>query len=88
MENNGSRRCKFRNKKGEIWMDRHTLRKDDGEIPKAALPCNPHGITKRGRQKNSWRISVITEAGRSWKELRFLAADGQKRKELVDMLRF
>jgi hypothetical protein len=26
-------------------------------------------------QKNSWRRSVIKEAGRSWNKLRFLAAD-------------
>jgi len=31
-----------------------------------------------GRLKNSWRRSVIKEAGRSWDELRFLAADRQK----------
>jgi hypothetical protein len=29
---------------------------------------------------------VIKEAGRSWNELRFLAADKQKRKELVENL--
>jgi hypothetical protein len=34
------------------------------------------GILKEaGRPKNSWRISVVKEAGRSWHELRFLAAD-------------
>jgi len=47
----------------------------DGEIPKAALLWNPKGNRKRGRPKNSWRRSVIKEAGRSWNELRFLAAD-------------
>jgi hypothetical protein len=67
------------------WIG-HTLRKDDGEIPKAALPWNPQGNRKRGRPRNSWRSSVIKEAGRSWNELRFLAADRQKWKELVDNL--
>ena len=33
----------------------HTLRKEDGEIPKAALLWNPQGSRKRGRPKNSWR---------------------------------
>jgi hypothetical protein len=55
------------------WIG-HTLRKEDGEIPKAALFWNPQGNRKRGRPRNSWRRSVIKEAGRSWKELRFLAA--------------
>jgi ribosomal 50S subunit-associated protein YjgA (DUF615 family) len=67
------------------WIG-HTLREDDGEIPKAALLWNPQGNGKRGRPRNSWRRSVIKEAGRSWKELWFLAADRQKWKELVDNL--
>jgi len=62
-----------------------TLRKEDGEIPKAALLWNPKGSRKR-RPKNSWRRSVIKEVGRSWNELRFLAADRQKCRELIDNL--
>ena len=62
------RKRKFR------WIG-HTLRKDDGEVPKAALLWNPQGYRKRGRPKNSWRRSVIKEAGRSRNELSFLAAD-------------
>ena len=73
------RKRKFR------WIG-HTLRKGDREIPKAALHWNPQGNRKRGRPKNSWRISVIKEAGRSWNELRFLAADRQKWKRLIDNL--
>jgi hypothetical protein len=56
------------------WIG-HTLRKEDGEIPKAVLIWNPQGSRKRGRRKNSWRRAVIKEAGRSWNEVRFLAAD-------------
>jgi len=41
---------------------------------------------KRGRPRNSWRRSVIKEMGRSWNELRFLAADRQKWKGLIDNL--
>ena len=52
------------------WIG-HTLRKEDAEIPKAALLWNPQGNRKRGRPRNSWRRSVIKEAGRSWNELRF-----------------
>ena len=62
------------------------LRKEDGEISKVALLWNPQGSRKRGRPKNSWRRSVIKEAGRSWNELSFLAADRQKWKELIDNL--
>ena len=67
------------------WIG-HTLRKEDGEIPKAALLWNPQGNRKRSRPRNSWRRSVIKEAGRSWNELRFLAADRQKWKGLIDNL--
>jgi len=41
---------------------------------------------KRRRLKNSWRRLVIKEAGRSWNELKFLAADRQKWKGLIDNL--
>jgi hypothetical protein len=37
--------------------------------------------------KNNWRRLVIKQAVRSWNELRFLAANRQKWKELVDNLR-
>jgi len=67
------------------WIG-HTLRKEDGEIPKAALLWNPQGNRKRGRPRNSWKRSVIKEACRSWNELRFLAADRQKWKGLIDKL--
>jgi hypothetical protein len=67
------------------WIG-HTLRKEDGEIPKATLLWNPHGSRKRARPKNSWRRLVIKEVGRSWNELRLLAADRQKWTELVDNL--
>ena len=62
------RKRKFR------WIG-HTLKIEDGEVSKAALLWNPEGSRKRWRPKNSWRRSVIKEAGRSWNELRFLAAD-------------
>ena len=73
------RKRKFR------WIG-HTLRREDGEIPKAALLWNPQGNKKRGRPINSWRRSVIKETGRSWNELSFLATDRQKWKGLIDNL--
>jgi hypothetical protein len=56
------------------------------ELPKAVLLWNPQGNRKRGRPRNSWRRSVIKEAGRMWNELSFLAADRQKWKGLIDNL--
>jgi hypothetical protein len=53
----------------------HTLREGDSEIPKAALLWNSQGNRETGRPKTSWRRSVIKEAGSSWSELWFLAAD-------------
>jgi hypothetical protein len=73
------RKRKFR------WIG-HTLRKEEVEIPKAVLLWNPQGSRKRGRPKNRRRRSVIKEAGRRWNELRFLTADRQKWKELIDNL--
>jgi len=73
------RKRKFR------WIG-HTLRKEDGEIPKTALLWNPQGNRKRGRPRKSWRRSVIKEASRSWNGLWFLTADRQKWKGLVDNL--
>ena len=40
------------------WIG-HTLRREDREIPKAALLWNPQGNRKRGRPRNRWRRSVI-----------------------------
>ena len=71
------RKRKFR------WIG-HTLRKENGEVPKAALLWNAQGSRKRGRPKTRWRRSVTKEVGRSWNELRFLAADRHKWKELID----
>jgi hypothetical protein len=67
------------------WIG-HTLRKEDGEISKAALLWNPQGNRKRERPRNSWRRLVNKEVGRSWNELGFLAADRRKWKGLIDNL--
>jgi hypothetical protein len=56
-------------------MDLSYTKKRRWEIPKAALLWNPQESRKRGRPKNSWRRSVIKEAGRICNKLRFLAAD-------------
>ena len=61
MESNRTGRYKLRNKKKKFSCVGHTLRKEDGEVPKAALLWNPQANRKRGRPKNSWRKSVIKE---------------------------
>ena len=63
----------------------HTKKRGWGNT-KTALLWNPQGSRKRGRPKNGWRRSVIKEVGRSWNEVRFLADDRQKWKELIDNL--
>jgi ribosomal 50S subunit-associated protein YjgA (DUF615 family) len=86
MESNRTSRLNLEIRKRTFRWIGHTLRKEDGEIPKAALFWNPQGNRKRGRPRNSWRRSVMKEADRSWNELRFLAADRQKWKGLIDNL--
>jgi hypothetical protein len=46
------RKRKFR------WIG-HTVRKEDGEMPKAALLWNSQRSRERGIPKTSWRRSVI-----------------------------
>jgi hypothetical protein len=42
--------------------------------------------SRKQEERTSWRKSVTKEVGRSWNELRFLEADRQKWKELIDNL--
>ena len=86
MESNRTRRISLEIRKRKFRWIGHTLRKEDGEIPKAALLWNPQGNRKRGGPRNSWRRSVIKETGRRWNELRFLTADRQRWKGLIDNL--
>jgi hypothetical protein len=62
------RKRKFR------WIG-HTLRKENGEVPKAALLWNPQGCRKRGRPKTSWRRSV--EAGMNYGSWRLIGRSGK-----------
>ena len=56
-------------------MDWSHIKKRGWRSTKGCPSLGPQGNRKRGRPKNSWRRSVIKETGRSWNELRFLAAD-------------
>jgi hypothetical protein len=67
------------------WIG-HTLRKDGEQRSEVTLQWNPQENRGRGRPRNSWRRSTLREAGRSWSELRYLAADQDKWKKLVDDL--
>jgi hypothetical protein len=75
MDSNGSRRCKFRQKKDKFFMDWSHTKKRRWRNTEGRLTVERQGNRKRGEPKNSWRRSVIKEAGRSWKELMFLGAD-------------
>jgi hypothetical protein len=63
-------------------MDWSHIKKRGGGNTKSRPTMEP----LRKQEESSWRRSVIKEAGRSWNELRFLAADRQKWKELIDNL--
>jgi hypothetical protein len=68
------------------WIG-HMLRKNDAEPSKAALQWNLQGIRKRGRPRNSWQRSTLSECGsRSWSELQFIAGDRRKWKDFIDNL--
>ena len=86
MVSNRTRRYKCRNKKKKIQMDRSHTKKRRWRDTKECTILNPQGNRKRGRPRNSWRRSVNEEVGRSWNELRFLAADRRKWKGLIDNL--
>jgi len=75
MESNRPRRYKSRNKKKKILMDWSYIKKRGWENIKSGPTMEPSRKQEDRRPKNSWRRSVMKEAGRSWNELRFLAAD-------------
>jgi hypothetical protein len=62
------------------------LRKYDEQPSKFMLQWNPQGNRGRGRQRNNWNRSTLREAGINWSELRYLVADRNKWKNLVDDL--
>ena len=86
MESNRPGKYKSRNEKKKIWVDWSHIKTRGWGNTKAALLWNPQGSRKIGRPRNSWRRMVTKEVGRSWNELRFLAADRQMWKDLIDNL--
>jgi hypothetical protein len=49
-------------KRNSVWIG-HTLRKDGGEIPKAALQWNTQGSRKRGRSKIVGEVRLSKKRG-------------------------
>ena len=70
------------------WIG-HTLRKSDNDITKEALEWNPQGKRKRGRPRNTWRRSVLSEAkriGKTWNELKVEARNRVRWRSTVTAL--
>jgi hypothetical protein len=70
------------------WIG-HTTRKYENAVEMTVLDWNPQGMRKRGRPKKTWRRSVMEEAqreGRTWREVKRLAADGSRWKSFVKAL--
>jgi hypothetical protein len=70
------------------WIG-HTVRKDENEVERIALDWNPKGTRKRGRPKKTWRRSIMEEArkeGKTWREVKRLAADRSRWKSFVAAL--
>jgi hypothetical protein len=70
------------------WIG-HTIRKDENAVERIALDWNPQGTRKRGRPKKTWRRSIMEEAqgeGRTWREVKRLAADRSRWKNFVEAL--
>jgi hypothetical protein len=71
------------------WIG-HTIRKDENAVERTALDWNPQGRRKSGRPKKAWRRSVMEKAqreGRTWREVKGLAADRSRWKSFVEALR-
>jgi hypothetical protein len=66
-------------------MDQSHIKKRGWRDTKGCPSLEPSG--KQEERKSEKQLEKIKEAGRSWNELRYLAADRQKWKGLIDNLR-
>ena len=67
----------------------HTLRKGTEAIEKTALNWNHQGYRRRGRPKRTWGRTIedeIRNRGKSWNEVKGMAADGSVWKLFMDAL--
>lgn len=72
------------------WIG-HTLRKPPDDICRRALNWNPPGQRSRGRPKNTWQLSVRSEAlqqGINWSEMPSLAENRPEFERFVNAQRF
>jgi hypothetical protein len=70
------------------WIG-HTLRKETGAVGITALHWNPQGYRRRGRPKRTWGRTIedeIRNRGKSWNEVKGMAADGSVWKLFMDAL--
>jgi hypothetical protein len=70
------------------WIG-HTIRKDQNAVERIVLDWNIQGTRKIGRPKKSWNRSVVEEAqreGRTWREVKWLAADRSRWRSFVETL--
>jgi hypothetical protein len=70
------------------WIG-HTIRKDENAVERIMLDWNPQDTRKRGRPKKTWRRSVMEQAqreGRTWREVKRLAADRSRWKSFLEAL--
>jgi hypothetical protein len=88
-ETTGETPVEFQIKKRKWKWIGHSIRKDENAVERIALDWNPQGTRKRGRPKKTWRRSVMEEArkeGKTWREVKRLAADRSRWKSLVAAL--
>jgi hypothetical protein len=67
----------------------HTIRKEQNAVETIVLDWNPQDTRKRGRSKKTWKRSVVEEAqreGRTWREVKWLAADRSRWRSFVKAL--
>ena len=68
------------------WIG-HTLRKERENTTRMAMDWNPQGKRKRGRPKQSWRRTVITEnTERTWGEVKRIENNRVRWKAMVEAL--
>jgi hypothetical protein len=70
------------------WIGR-IIRKDENAVQRIVFDWNPQYTRQRGRPRKTWRRSVLEEAkrgGRTWREVKRLAADRGRWKSFEEAL--
>jgi hypothetical protein len=88
-EKTGEKLIKLQIKKRKWKWIGHAIRKDQNAVERIVLDWNPQGTRKRGRPKKTWKRSVVEEEqreGRTWREVKWLAADRSRWRSFVKAL--